>query len=119
MCVCDPSPDVVGDDVDSSGNREVVLDYGYDAQLTNRDVRAHTGAPTKTVALEAINIRAIERMARHKEVGGLENARYVLLNPADVFSDKPTLSMYLPEGSDPAYVVADLQGHGLTWPGRT
>jgi hypothetical protein len=102
----------------ASGSREIVLNYGYDAQLTSRDVRAQTGAGYPPVGLEAINIRAIERMAAHKEVKGLENVQYVLLSPAGQFGEKPMLSMYLPEGFDPAYVVADLQGHGLTWPGR-
>ena len=49
-------------------------------------------------------------MARHPRVKGLKNVMYVLLNPPDVFSDKPTLSMYLKEGSDPTYIVADLDG---------
>ena len=56
-------------------------------------------------------------MARHREgVKGLKNARYVLMQPAGVFGDKPMLLLYLPEGSDPPYVVADLKGRGLTWP---
>jgi len=100
------------------GGRQVRLDYGYEAQLTNRDVQALSGGQRGTVALSRIDAGAITRMARHREVKGLKNARYVLMQPAGVFGDKPMLLLYLPEGSDPPYVVADLKGRGLTWPGR-
>jgi hypothetical protein len=102
----------------AQGGRQVRLDYAYEAQLTNRDVQARTGAQRGTVALSRIDAGAITRMARHREVKGIKNARYVLMQPAGVFGPKPMLLLYLAEGSDPPYVVADLKGRGLTWPGR-
>jgi hypothetical protein len=101
----------------AAGGREVSLDYGYDAQLTSRDVRARSGGDA-TIKLSSIHPDAIARMARHPRVKGLQRVQYVLLNQAGVFASKPTLSMFLPQGSDPAYVVADLRGRGVTWPGR-
>jgi hypothetical protein len=101
------------------GRRAVSLQYSYDAILYSRDVSALTGAPEEPVALSAIKPAAIARMARHRQVKGLENVMYVLLQQPDVFSDKPALLMYLPQGSDPPYITADLDGRRISWPGRS
>jgi hypothetical protein len=100
------------------GGRQVSLQYGYGAQLTSRDVSALSGAPVKAVGLNSIQPDAIERMAKHPRVKGLKNVMYVLLQPPGVFTDHAMLSMYLPEGSNPAYIVADLDGRHITWPGK-
>jgi len=59
--------------------------------------------------------RAARRSAHSK---GLRDVQYVLLNLTPIPGMKPGLSMYLAPGSDPPYVLADLHGRGLTWPGR-
>jgi hypothetical protein len=58
----DVRPDRVSVTFDSHG-RTLELDYGYDAQLTSRDVRAKSG-DEKAVRIDAIDPAAIERMAR-------------------------------------------------------
>jgi hypothetical protein len=100
------------------GGRAVGLQYSYDATLYSRDVSAVTGAPVKAVSLNAIKPAAIARMARHPRVKGLKNVMYVILQGRDVFSEKPTMLMYLPQGSDPPYIVGDLDGRHITWPGK-
>jgi hypothetical protein len=100
------------------GRRAVGLQYGYDAQLYSRNVSAITGAPETPVGVRAIKPAAIARMAKHPRVKGLKNVMYVILQGRDVFSDKPTLLMYLPEGSNPPYIVGDLDGRHITWPGK-
>jgi hypothetical protein len=100
------------------GRRAVGLQYGYDAQLYSRNVSAITGAPDKPVSVRAIKPEAIARMAKHPRVKGLKNVMYVILQGPDVFSEKPTLLMYLPEGSNPPYIVGDLDGRHITWPGK-
>ena len=57
-------------------------------------------------------------MAKSKYVKGLKNAKYAILRPQGVFEDAPQWLLYLPEGSDPPYVTANLKGRGLSWPGR-
>ena len=117
----DVRPDRVSITFDAGG-RTLELDYGYDAQLTNRDVRAKTGAPEKAIALEAIDPAAIERMARSArravDSPGLAEIQYVLLDADGTIKERPELLMYRAPGANPAYVVADLHGRGLTWPGR-
>jgi hypothetical protein len=116
----DIRPDRVTVEVEERG-RSVELTYGYDAQLTSRDISALTGDP-HSIALEAIDPTAVERMAataRQKvKSHGLADVQYVLLDVDGVLKPHPQLSLYLPTGSDPGYVVADLHGRGLTWPGR-
>jgi len=115
----DVRPDRVSVTFDANG-RTLELDYGYDAQLTRRDLRAKTGAPEKAIPISAVDPAAIERMARtaRRAVGspGLGEVQYVLLDTD--FTDSPRLLMYRAPGADPPYVVADLHGRGLTWPGR-
>ncbi len=48
----------------------------------------------------------------------LGDVNYVLLSQSFLTDEKPALSMYLREGSDPSYVIADLHGRHFTWPGR-
>src|SRR4051794_12404525 len=93
----------------ANGSRELDLAYGYEAQLTSRDVKAKTGAPDEgSVSLESIDTSAIARMARAKVAKGLGNVQYVLLNKPTFPGEKLGLSMYLSTGSDPSYVTADL-----------
>jgi hypothetical protein len=105
-----------------TGGRELVLDYGYDAQLTSRDLRARTGVDSGSIALDDIDPEAVERMARTTrkalDTKGLEDVQYVLLNLGNPIEPEPYLSLYLPTGHEPLYVVADLHGRHLTWPGR-
>jgi hypothetical protein len=116
----DVRPDRVSVTLDSGG-RTLELDYGYDAQLTRRDLRAKTGAPEKAVPIADIDADAIERMARSAKRAvdspGLAEIQYVLLDTD--FTDQPRLLLYRAQGAQPPYVVADLHGRGLTWPGRT
>ena len=102
-----------------TGTRQLELDYGYDAQLTSRDVSAKSGAPSQgSVSFEQIDTSALARMARSKQVKSLGNVQYVLLNKPAFDGDKLGLSMYLANGSDPSYVMADLHGRHVTWPGK-
>ena len=48
---------------------------------------------------------------------GLKNVQYVLLQLA-AFFEGGRLSMYLPQGSDPLYVVARPARPRPDWPGR-
>lgn len=100
--------------VESKG-REVSLDYGFDAELTNRDVRSGSGRAS--VAISRIDPKALERMAKSKHVKGLKNAMYAIFRSAPI-ENTPEWLLYLPEGSDPPYVTADAKGRGLSWPGR-
>jgi hypothetical protein len=100
-----------------SGGRQVQLSYGYDGQLTGRDVAALSGNEP-TMKLSQIDAKAIERMAKHPKVKQLGNIQYVLLRPRSVFTDKLGLATYLAKGMDPTYVSADLHGRHITWPGK-
>jgi len=97
--------------------RAVSLNFGYDAELTSRDVSSLSG-PSDTIPLKRIDAKALERMAKSKYVKGLKNAKYAILRPQGVFEDAPQWLLYLPEGNDPPYVTASLKGRGLSWPGR-
>jgi len=116
----DVRPDRVSVTFDAN-NRTLELDYGYDAQLTSRDLRAKSGAPEKSVPIGDIDPGAIERMARTAKRAvrspGLGEVQYVLLNTS--FADTPRLLLYRAQGAQPTYLVADLHGRGLTWPGRS
>ena len=117
----DVRPDRVSLALDANG-RTLSLDYGYDAQLTSRDVRARN--PTdKAIALSAVDPAAIERMARTArravDSPGLADVQYVLLDADGVIKERPELLLYRSPGAQPTYLVADLHGRGLTWPGRT
>jgi hypothetical protein len=105
-----------------AGGRTLALNYGYDAQLTNRTLSAKAGVETGSVRWEHIDPRAIERMARTanrllKEK--LANVQYVLFDESFLGGGKPSLLMYFEPGADPGYAVADLHGRHFTWPGRT
>jgi hypothetical protein len=101
------------------GGRVVSLQYGYDGELTGRDVSAANGAQTQTIPLSRIDAKAIERMARSKYAKGLKNAMYAILRPDIGFSEgQPQWLLYLPEGSDPPYLTANIKGRGISWPGR-
>lgn len=97
--------------------RAVNLSFGYDAELTSRDVAALNG-DFESIPLKKIDARALERMAKSKYVKGLKHAMYAILRPQDVFSSGPQWLLYLPDGSDPPYVTASIKGRGLSWPGR-
>jgi hypothetical protein len=116
----DVRPDRVSVTLDAGG-RTLELDYGYDAQLTRRDLRATNGAPQKVIPLSDVDPEAIERMARtaKRAVGspGLAEVQYVLLDTG--FANSPRLLLYRAQGANPTYLVANLHGRGLTWPGRT
>jgi hypothetical protein len=105
-----------------TGGRELVLDYGYDAQLTSRTLRARTGVDGGSIKFDDIDPEAPERMARsaHRvlDVKGLADVEYVLLNLTAFPNDKPGLSMYFSAGHDPSYSIADFHGRKFTWPGR-
>lgn len=103
----------------AKGSRAVSLQFGYDAELTGRDVSAANGAQTRTIALSKIDARAIERMARSRHVKGLKNAMYAILRPDIGFGDgQPEWLLYRPEGSQPPYVTGNIKGRGISWPGR-
>jgi hypothetical protein len=112
----DVRPDRVSIELEANG-RTLSLAYGYDAQLTSRDIRATTGVPVKPLDIDRIDPAAIERMARTSRRAvkskGLADVQYALLG-----LDPRGWSLYLAQGSDPPYVVANLRGRGLTWPGR-
>jgi hypothetical protein len=93
------------------GSRALALSYGYDAQLTGRDIQPDTNQGS--VALSAIDPRAPERMARHRHVKGLDHVNYVLLSPLG------GLLLYITPSHDPPYLAADFDGHHITWPGKT
>ena len=116
----DVRPDRVSVTLDTGG-RTLELDYGYDAQLTSRDLRAKTGAPEKAIPLAGIDPAAIERMARSArrlvDSPGLGEVQYVLLDTDGTLRERPELLMYRAPGAQPTYLVADLHGRGLNWPG--
>jgi hypothetical protein len=101
------------------GGRILRLTYGYDAHLVRRDLSPLIGT-ARSVALEALDPSAVERMARaaRRALGGrgLADVQYVLLRDD---GDDARLHMYLPPGGETPYVTADLHGRGLTWPGRS
>jgi hypothetical protein len=104
-----------------AGGRTLALNYGYDAQLTNRTLSAKAGVETPSIRWEQIDPQAIERMARTankllKEKLG--DVQYVLFNESFLGAGKPSLLMYFEPGADPGYAVADLHGRHFTWPGR-
>jgi hypothetical protein len=116
----DIRPDRVTLELDANG-RTLSLAYGFDAQLTSRDLRARTG-DARAVSLDELDPGAVERMARSARrvagARGLADVQYVLLAADGVARPHPELLLYLPAGHEPGYVVADLRGRGLTWPGR-
>jgi hypothetical protein len=117
----DIRPDRVGFEL-GTGGRALSLDYGYDAQLTSRDLHAKTGADSGSVRWSDIDAAAPERMARAAARlldEQLDGVQYVLLNLPSIPGEKPSLSMYFPSGHDPGYGLADLHGRRFTWPGRT
>ncbi|MBE2320485.1 hypothetical protein DVA67_031270 [Solirubrobacter sp. CPCC 204708] len=102
-----------------SGGRVVALQFGFDGELTGRDISAPNGAQTKTIRLSRVDPRAIERMAKSRYAKGLKNAMYAILRPDIGFSaGEPQWLLYLPEGSDPPYLTANIKGRGISWPGR-
>jgi len=112
----DVRPDRVSMEL-GANDRRVAVTYGYDGQLMSRDIRAATGVPATPIPLTDIDPGAIERMARtaRRAVGskGLADVQYALLS-----LEPKGFSLYLAPGSDPPYVIADLHGRHLTWPGR-
>ena len=118
----DVRPDRVSVTLDVNG-RTLELDYGYDAQLTSRDLRAKTGAPEKAIPISSLDPEAIERMGRSAkrlvDSPGLGEVQYVLLDADGTLRERPELLLYRAAGTNPSYVVADVHGRGLTWPGRT
>ncbi len=105
-----------------NGARTLSLRYGYDAQLTSRDISPSSGATEETVALDEIDPAGPERLAKaSRRAGskGLRDVQYVLLEATARGDGRPGLLLYLPAGSDPPYVVGDLHGRRLTWPGRS
>ncbi len=92
----DVRPDRVSIELDANG-RTLSLAYGYDAQLTSRDIRATTGVPVKPVDIDRIDPAAIERMARTARRAvkskGLADVQYALLN-----LDPRGWSLYLAQG---------------------
>ena len=116
----DIRPDRVSFDLEAGG-RQLSLGYGYDAQFTGRTLSPKTGADVPTIEWDAIDASAPERMARTAKKllrRDLGDVNYVLLSQSFLTDEKPALSMYLREGSDPSYVIADLHGRHFTWPGR-
>jgi hypothetical protein len=116
----DIRPDRVGIELETGG-RELSLNYGYDAQLTSRSLRAKTGVDSGSIGWDDIDPAAPERMIRAagKLLGEkLAGVQYVLLSLSPFPGRKAYLTMYFPSGHDPAYGVADLHGRRFTWPGR-
>jgi hypothetical protein len=104
-----------------AGGRQLTLGYGYDAQLTGRDLSAKPGTDVPTVSWEQLDPEAIERMARTAKKllkQKLGNVQYVLLNRSFISQDEAALLMYFENGANPPYGVADLHGRHFTWPGR-
>jgi hypothetical protein len=118
----DIRPDRISFELDTGG-RELVLNYGYGAQLTSRNLRAKTGVDSGGLRWKDLDPGAPERMLRSARrllhVKGLQDVQYVLLNLPTAPGEKPGLSMYFSQGHDPGYGVADLHGRKFTWPGRT
>ena len=113
----DVRPDRVSLELDADG-RTLALDYGYDAQLTSRDIRATTGVPVKPVDLDTIDPRGDRADGPHRpprrRSKGLADVQYVLLSldprgllavPRAGVATRPTWS-------------PNLRGRRLTWPGR-
>jgi hypothetical protein len=96
-----------------AGRREIHLDYGYEAELTRRDVRARNGARPAAIPLSRVDPHAIERMAKHRKVKRLKNAMYAILRFSPI-ERTPEWLLYLPEGHDPPYVTANLKGRGVS-----
>jgi hypothetical protein len=101
----DIRPDRVSLSLEHDG-RELALAYGYDAVLTTRDIRPRRGPDVGSVTFDDLDPRMVERLAREsgEDLGGVQ---YVLLGLS--VQDPPQLTMYLPEGSDPPYVMAPLR----------
>jgi hypothetical protein len=116
----DIRPDRVSFDLETGG-RQLSLGYGYDAQSTGRTLSAKTGADVPTIEWDDVDASAPERMARTAKKllrRDLADVNYVLLSQSFLTGDKPALSMYFRDSSDPGYVIANLHGRHLTWPGR-
>lgn len=100
------------------GGRAVTLNFGFDAEPMGRDVSALNGAQTESIPLSRVDAKAVERMAKSKYTkGGLKNAMYAILR-AQPIEGTPQWLLYLPEGSDPLYLTANLKGQKVSWPGR-
>jgi hypothetical protein len=50
---------------------------------------------------------------------GLGEVQYVLLDTDGTLRERPELLMYRAPGAQPTYLVADLHGRGVNWPGRS
>ena len=113
----DVRPDRVSIELDANG-RTLSLAYGYDAQLTSRDIRATTGVPVKPVDIDRIDPAAIERMARtsRRAVGskGLADVQYALLQP------RSARLVAVPARRGPIRRTwsRTCAGAASTWPGR-
>jgi hypothetical protein len=121
----DVRPDRVSIELDTGG-RTLSLNVGYDAQLTSRGLQAKTGVDDGAVRWRDLDPGAPERMLRSArrllhDVKGLQDVQYVLLSlpSPGTAGGKPGLLMYFSEGHKTGYVVADLHGRKVTWPGRS
>jgi hypothetical protein len=109
----DVRPDRVSVQLKSGETRQLQLSYGYDAQLTGREIAA-LGADLPSIKLSRFDPKAIERIAKSKKVKDLGNIQYVLLRPQTVFTEELGLATYLAKGMDPTYVSSDLHGRHIT-----
>ena len=102
----DVRPDDVSFTLETPNGRVLTLDYSYGAVLTSRDIVPTRGPDTGTVGFDDLRPDLVERMAR-RAGKDLEDVQYVLLGRS--LNEPPELLLYLPEGSDPAYVRAPLR----------
>ena len=109
----DVRPDRVSVQLKSGETRQLQLSYGYDAQLTGRQIAA-LGDNLPSIKLSRFDPEAIERIAKSKKVKDLGNIQYVLLRPQSVFTEELGLATYLAKGMDPSYVSSDLHGRHVT-----
>ena len=116
-CIFQHGVDEAGVQLKSGETRQVQLSYGYDAQLTGREIVA-LGESLPSIKLSQLDPKAVERIAKSRKVKNLGNIQYVLLRPQSVFTDKLGLATYLAKDMDPTYITSDLHGRHITWPGK-
>jgi len=109
----DVRPDRVSVQLKSGETRQLQLSYGYDAQLTGREIAA-LGDNLPSIKLSRFDAKAIERIAKSEKVKDLGNIQYVLLRPQSVFAEELGLATYLAKDMDPTYVSSDLHGRHIT-----
>ena len=103
----------------TSGGRTLALDYGYDAQLTvARHPRDHRRAGDTGRSRRRSTRRRSSGWRAHPPRRRFQGPRGRPVRAAPATIRAGWSCSTSPQGSDPPYVVANLRGRGLTWPGR-